>query len=91
MILDRIIKKKAFEFASEISDETQTFKTFMIDRVVCRIQKVYEKQSIRIFLFKIFIVNERLAVNEFINQHVIRDLLNALKNEKKNVEKEINV
>ena len=55
----------------------------MIERAVRRIQKVYEKQSIRALLFKIFIVNERFAVNEFINQHVIRDLLDALKNEKK--------
>ena len=55
----------------------------MIERTVRRIQKFYEKQSIRALLFKIFIVNERFAVNEFINQYVIRDLLNALKNEKK--------
>ena len=55
----------------------------MNDRIIRRIQKVYEKQSIRVLLFKIFIVNERFAVNEFINQHVIRNLLNAFKNEKK--------
>ena len=85
MILDRIIKKKAFE--SETSDEIKASKTVMIDRAVRRIQKVYEKQSIKVFLFKIFIVNERLAVNEFINQHVIRNLLDALKNEKKKTSK----
>ena len=55
----------------------------MIERAVRRIQKVFEKQLIRALLFKIFIVNERFAVNEFINQHVIRDLSNTLKNEKK--------
>ena len=55
----------------------------MIERIIRRIQKVYEKQSIKIFLFKIFIVNEQFAINEFINQHVIRDFLNALKDEKK--------
>ena len=59
----------------------------MIERAVRRIQKVYEKQSIRALLFKIFIVNERFAVNESINQHVIRDLLDALKNEKKTSKK----
>ena len=50
----------------------------MIDRAMRRIQKVYEKQSIRVLLFKIFIVNECFAVNESINQHVIWDLLDAL-------------
>ena len=65
----------------------------MIERTVRRIQKVYEKQSTKALLFKIFIVNERFAVNEFINQHVIRDLLNAFKNEKKRGkrEKKLNV
>ena len=55
----------------------------MIDRTMRRIQKVYENQSNRILLFKIFIVNQRFAVKDFINQHVIHDFLNALKNEKK--------
>ena len=55
----------------------------MIDRAVRRIQKIYKKQLIRALLFKIFIVNERFAVNESINQHVIRDLLYTLKDEKK--------
>ena len=55
----------------------------MTDRVVCRIQKAHENQSNRIFLFKIFTVNQRFAVKDSINQHVIRDFLNALKNEKK--------
>ena len=39
-------------------------------------------------MFKIFIVNERFTVNESINQHVIRDLLDALKNEKKRRKKD---
>ena len=55
----------------------------MTDRTVRRIQKVYENQFNRILLFKIFTVNQRLAVKDSINQHVIRDLLDALKNEKK--------
>ena len=80
VVLNKIIKKKILE---KNTDDLQAFKTFMIERAVRRIQKVYEKQSIRAFLFKIFIVNERFAVNESINQHVIRDLLNALKDEKK--------
>ena len=63
----------------------------MIERVVRRIEKVYKIQSIKTLLFKIFIVNERLAVNEFINQHVIRDFLNALKNEKKRRKKNLNL
>lgn len=48
-----------------------------------RIQTVYKMQSIKVLLFKIFIVNERFAINESINQHVIRDLLNTLKNKTK--------
>ena len=60
----------------------------MIERIVRRTQKIYEKQSIRAFLFKIFIVNERFAINESINQHVIRDFLDALKNEKKRRKKD---
>ena len=67
----------------------------MIDRTVRRIQKVYENQFNRILLFKIFIVNQRLAVKDSINQHVIRDFLNALKNEKKkkrrNKDKKLNL
>ena len=91
MMLDRIIKKKALE--SETPDEIKASKTLMTDRAVRRIQKVYEKQSTRVLLFKIFIVNERLAINESINQHVIRDLLDALKNEKKrrNRDKRLNL
>ena len=83
MVLDRIIKKKALESASETSDETQAPKTPMTGRAVRRIQKAYEKQPTRVLLSKIFTANERLAANESINQHVIRGLLDALKNEKK--------
>ena len=83
--MNKIIKKKISE---KNIDNLQAFKTFMIEQTVRRIQKVYEKQSIKALLFKIFIVNERFAVNEFINQHVICDLLNALKDEKKCREKD---
>ena len=78
-------QKKIFE---KNTDDLQAFKTFMIERAVRRIQKVYEKQSTKALLFKIFIVNERFAVNESINQHVIRDLLDALKDEKKRRKKD---
>ena len=63
-MLNKIIKKKIFE---KNIDNLQTFKAFMIERTVRRIQKVYKIQSIKALLFKIFIVNERCAVNEFIN------------------------
>ena len=63
-MLNRIIKKA---FKSKIFNETKAFKTFIIDRIMRRIFKVYKKQLIRIFLFKIFIVNERFAVNKSIN------------------------
>ena len=55
----------------------------MINRIVRRIQKVYENQFNKILLFKIFTVNQRLAVKDSINQHVIRDFLDGLKNERK--------
>ena len=61
----------------------------MTDRAVRRIQKIYENQFNKVFLFKIFTVNQRFAIKDFINQHVICDFLNALKNEKKNVAIEI--
>ena len=66
----------------------------MIDRTVRRIHKVYENQFNRILLFKIFTVNQRLAFKNIINQHVIRDFLNVLKNEKKkrrNRDKKLNL
>ena len=80
VVLNKIIKKKTPE---ENTDDLQASKTPMTGRAVRRTQKAYEKQSTRALLFKIFTVNERLAVNESINQHVIRGLLDALKNEKK--------
>ena len=83
MILNQIIKKKLRASTSENIDDSQAFKTLMTDRAVRRMQKVYENQSNRVLLFKIFTVNQRLAVKDSINQHVIRDLLDALKNEKK--------
>lgn len=54
----------------------------MINRIVHRIQKVYEKHSTKVFLFKTSTVNERFVVNEFVNSDVIGDFLDALKNEK---------
>ena len=83
MILNQIIKKKLRVSTSENIDDSQTFKTFMTDRTVRRIQKVYENQFNKIVLFKIFTANQRFAVKNSINQHVIRDFLNALKNKKK--------
>ena len=93
VILNQIIKKKLRVSTSENIDDLQISKTFMIDRAVRRMQKVYENQFNRIFLFKIFTVNQRLAVKDSINQHVIRDLLDALKNEKKrrNRDKKLNL
>ena len=92
-ILNQIIKKKLRASTSENIDDSQTSKTFMTDRAVRRMQKVYENQSNRVLLFKIFTVNQRLAVKDSINQHVIRDLLDALKNEKKrrNRDKKLNL
>ena len=57
------------------------------------IQKVYGKQSTKIILFKIFSVNERLAVKNSISQHIIRDLSDALKDGKKrrNRDKKLNL
>ena len=83
MILNQIIKKKLRASTSENIDDSQISKTLMIDRTVRRMQKVYENQFNKILLFKIFTVNQRFAVKDSINQHVIRDFLNALKNEKK--------
>ena len=61
----------------------------MIDRAIRRIQKVYKNQFNKVLLFKIFTVNQRFAVKDSVNQHVICDLLKTLKNEKKNVAIEI--
>ena len=82
-ILNQIMKKKLRASTSENIDDSQTLKILLTDRAVRRIQKVYENQSNKVLLFKIFTVNQRLAVKDSINQHVIRDLLDALKNEKK--------
>ena len=80
VVLNKIIKKKPPE---ENTDDSKAPKTPMTGRAVRRIQKAYEKQPTRTLLSKIFTANERLAANESINQHVIRGLLDALKNEKK--------
>ena len=82
-VLNQIIKKKLRASPPENIDDTQAPKTPMTGRAVRRIQKVYEKQPTRVLLSKIFTANQRLAAKESINQHVIRGLLEALKNEKK--------
>ena len=91
--MNQIIKKKLRASTFENIDDSQIFKIFMIDRIVRRIQKVYENQFNKILLFKIFIINQRFAVKDSINQHVIRDLLDALKNEKqrRNRNKKLNL
>ena len=55
----------------------------MISRAVRRIYRVYKFKFIKSFLSKILRVNERLAVEHFINQHMIRGLIKALKYKKK--------
>ena len=46
-------------------------------------QKVYQNEFISSLLEKILKANERLIVEHFIDQHIIRELTETLKNEKK--------
>ena len=55
----------------------------MTSRVVRRVYRAYKVKPIEFFLSKILRVNERLAVEHFIDQYVIRGLIKALKHEKK--------
>ena len=80
ILLDKITKSPAPE---EKPNVTQAPKTPMTGWAVRRIQKAYVKEPNRVLLSKIFAANERLAANRSIDQHVIRGLCEALKEEKK--------
>ena len=80
ILLDKITKSPSPE---EEPNVTQAPKTPMTGRAVRRIQKAYVKEPNKVLLSKIFAANERLAANRSIDQHVIRVLCEALKEEKK--------
>ena len=55
----------------------------MTSRAVRRVHRVYKFNPIKLVLLKILHINERLAAEQSISQHVIRGQDEALKQEKK--------
>ena len=60
----------------------------MTNRAIRRVHKVYLKEPTSFLLEKILKANERLIVEYFIDQHIIRELIETFKNEKKRRKKE---
>ena len=78
-MLDKIIKKATSLIETE---KIQVF-TSMSSRAVRRVHKAYAKHSTSLLLEKILHVNEQLAAEHSIDQHLIHGLIDALKQEKK--------
>ena len=80
LVLDKIIKQTASSIKTEV---IRVLNTPLSSRAIRRVQKVYVEQSTSFLLDKILKANERLTAEHSIDQHIIRGLTEALKNEKK--------